>query len=111
MESGSSEMSIRVLGEYTSLESIENVRVPIPGTGNTVALRDIAVIEDSFKKMTTYTSVNGEPSLGMYIMKASGSNTVQVARRVNEVARLNQILPAGIQIEQLLDSSISFRIQ
>jgi len=106
VESGSSEMSIRVLGEYTSLESIENVRVPIPGTGNTVALRDIAVIEDSFKKMTTYTSVNGEPSLGMYIMKASGSNTVQVARRVNEeVARLNQILPAGIQIETLLDSS------
>jgi HAE1 family hydrophobic/amphiphilic exporter-1 len=106
VESGSSEMSIRVLGEYTSLESIENVRVAIPGTGNTVALRDLAVIEDSFKKMTTYTSVNGEPSLGMYIMKASGSNTVQVARKVNEeVAQLNQILPAGVQIETLLDSA------
>ena len=106
VESGSSEMSIRVLGEYTSLESINNVRISIPGTGNTVALGDIAVIEDSFKKDMTYTFINGEPSLGIDIMKASDGNTVQVAKKVHqEVAQLNKILPADVQIDTVLDTA------
>lgn len=107
VESGSSEMAIRVLGEYTSPESLHNVRINIPGTGNTVALRDLAVVEDSYKEITTSTFVNGEPSLGLYIMKASGANTVQVAKKVNEeVAQLHKILPAGVHIDTVLDSAV-----
>ena len=106
VNSGSSEMSIRVLGEYNTLESLRNVRINLPGTGNTIALGDIAGIEDSFKKDAVYTLVNGEPSLGIDIMKASDGNTVQVAKKVHqEVAQLNKILPTGVKIDTVLDQS------
>lgn len=104
--SGSSEMSIRVLGEYNTLESLRNIRIDLPGTGNTIALGDIASIEDSFKKDAVYTLVNGQPSLGIDVMKASDGNTVQVAKKVHqEVARLNKVLPAGVKIDTVLDQS------
>lgn len=106
VESGSSEMTIRVIGEYNTPESLKNIRISLAGTGNTIALGDIATIEDSFKDETTYTSTNGEPSLGIYVMKASDGNTVQVARKVHEeVAELNKVLPAGMKIETVMDQS------
>ncbi len=106
VESGSSEMTIRVLGEYNTPESLKNIRISLSGTGNTIALGDIATIEDSFKDETTYTSTNGEPSLGIYVMKASDGNTVQVARKVHEeVNELNKVLPAGMKIETVMDQS------
>lgn len=106
VESGSSEMTIRVIGEYNTPESLKNIRISLSGTGNTIALGDIAAIEDSFKEETTYTSTNGEPSLGIYVMKASDGNTVQVARKVHEeVAELNKVLPAGMKIETVMDQS------
>lgn len=107
VESGSSEMTIRVLGEYDRPESLKNIRINLAGTGNTIALGDIADIEDGFKKDTTITTTNGEPSLGIYVMKASDGNTVQVARRVHqEIAELNQVLPAGMSIATVMDQSI-----
>lgn len=106
VDSGSSEMSIRVLGEYNTPESLKNIRINLPGTGNTIALGDIAVIEDSFKDETTYTSTDGEPSLGINVMKASDGNTVQVARKVHEeVAELNKALPEGMKIATIMDQS------
>lgn len=106
VDSGSSEMSIRVLGEYNTLDSLKNIRINLPGTGNTVALGDIAFIDDSFKEDATYTSINGEPALGINVMKASDGNTVQVARRVHEeISELNKTLPAGMKIVNIMDQS------
>jgi len=105
VEKGASEMSLRVIGEYSSLEDLRNVRISLP-TGTTVALRDLAVIEDSFQKETQHAFVDGEPSLGLDIMKASDGNTVQVARQVHqEVEQLNKVLPAGAKIEVIIDQS------
>ncbi|MDD3654754.1 MAG: efflux RND transporter permease subunit [Desulfotomaculaceae bacterium] len=107
VDSGSSEMTIRVLGDYNTPVSLKNIRINLTGTGNTIALGDIASIEDSFKQETTITTTNGEPSLGIYVMKASDGNTVQVARKVHEeVAELNKVLPAGIKIATIMDQSI-----
>ncbi|OPX87156.1 MAG: Swarming motility protein SwrC [Pelotomaculum sp. PtaB.Bin104] len=106
VESGSSEITVRVLGEYTSLESLRQVRVSLPGAGNSIALNDLASIEDGFKEETKFTYVNGEPSLGMDVMKASDGNTVQAAKKVHaEVAALNHSLPAGVKVETVLDQS------
>ncbi|GBF32128.1 RND multidrug efflux transporter [Desulfocucumis palustris] len=105
VEKGSGEISLRVSGEYNKLEDIKKIRVSLPG-GNSIALSDIASIEDSFKKVSSYTFVNGEPSLGLDIMKASGANTVQVARSVHsEIDALNKTLPSGIKIDTVVDNS------
>ena len=105
IDKGSSEISLRVSGEYNKIEDIKNIRISLPG-GNSIALADIASIEDSFKKENSYTFVNGEPSLGLDIMKASGANTVQVAKSVHsEVLELNKTLPGEVKIDTVVDSA------
>ncbi len=105
IEKGSAEISLRVSGEYNKLQDIKNIRISLPG-GKSIALADIASIEDSFKKENSYAFVNGEPSLGLNVMKASGANTVQVARTVHsEVEELNKTLPGGVKIETVVDTA------
>ncbi|HBV97180.1 MAG: multidrug ABC transporter [Peptococcaceae bacterium BICA1-7] len=105
IDKGSSEISLRVSGEYNKIEDIKNIRISLPG-GNSIALANIASIEDSFKKESSYTFVNGEPSLGLDIMKASGANTVQVARSVHsEVEELNKTLPGEVKIDTVVDNA------
>lgn len=105
IEKGSREISLRVTGEYNNLEDIKKIRINLSG-GNSIALSDIASIEDSFKKVNSYTFVNGKPSLSIDIMKASGANTVQVARSVNrEVEDLNKTLPSGVKIDTVVDNA------
>ncbi|KJS17684.1 MAG: multidrug ABC transporter [Peptococcaceae bacterium BRH_c4b] len=105
IEKGSGEISLRVTGEYNKLEDIKRIRISLSG-GNSIALSDIASIEDSFKKVNSYTFVNGKPSLGLDIMKASGANTVQVARSVHrEIEELNKILPTGLKIDTVVDNA------
>ena len=105
VDRGSREISLRIMGEYNTIEDINNIRVGLPG-GSSIALRNIATVEDSFRKMQTLSFVDGAPALSIDIMKASGGNTVQVARSVHkEVEALNAILPAGVEIHLIFDSS------
>ncbi|GAB6158511.1 efflux RND transporter permease subunit [Desulfotomaculum varum] len=106
VEQGSQETAIRVTGEYTSLAQIKQIRVQLPGQGGSVALGDLAAVEDSFKKESRFTYVDGQPSLGLDVMKSTGANTVQVAKQVlQEVAALNKTLPDGIKITTVVDMS------
>ncbi|MEL7563537.1 MAG: efflux RND transporter permease subunit [Dehalobacterium sp.] len=103
---GSSEISIRVVNEFDSLEAIKNVQISVPGSGNYIPLTDIAEVRDDFKKDSTYTYVDGGESISLSIMKTSDGNTVQVAKKVREaVADLNKSLPAGISMNLVSDTS------
>jgi len=103
---GSNEFTIRVLGEYNKPDDLKNVRISL-ATGSSIALGDIATIEDSFKEDATMSFMNGQPSLGLNIMKASDGNTVQVAEKVmREVDELNKILPADTKIITVMDQSV-----
>lgn len=105
IERGSREVSLRVMGEYGSIADIENIQVSL-SSGKSISLRDLATIEDSYKKMDTYAFVDGETALTMSVMKASGGNTIQVASDVQaEVDALNTIMPAGVEIQTIIDTS------
>lgn len=107
MERGSNEVSIRVLGEYNKIEDLQRIRINLPGMGaGSLPLGDLATVEDSFKKETKFAFVDGKPSISFDVMKSTGSNTVQVAKSVKqEVENLNKILPAGVQITTVVDTS------
>ncbi|ABO51453.1 acriflavin resistance protein [Desulforamulus reducens MI-1] len=107
VDKGSNETAIRVVGEYNTLEELKQVRVNLPGMGNnSIALGDLATIEDSFKKENKFAFVDSKPSLGLDVMKSTGANTVQVAKHVlQEVEMLNKTLPAGVKITTVVDMS------
>lgn len=105
VDKGTTETSIRVVGEYKNLDQLKKVQINL-ANGNTLALENLATIADDFKKEEQFTFINGETSLGMSVMKATGGNTVQVANQVMaEVEKLNKTLPDGVKITTVMDTS------
>ncbi len=104
---GSSEISIRVMNEFDSLDIIKNVQISVPDSSeNYVPLSDIADVVDSFKEVSTITYVDDNESLSISVMKTSDGNTVQVAKLVREqVTSLSQTLPEGIKLSIVSDTS------
>ena len=104
LERGDLEVMLRTPGEYTSLKDLRNTviairdRVPIQ-------LKEIAVVEDAWEKVTRIVRVNGRPGIRMSVNKQSGKNTVEVARGVlKEIERINQDIPQ-IQLTPIIDTS------
>ncbi|MGD2152014.1 MAG: efflux RND transporter permease subunit [Gemmatimonadales bacterium] len=77
--------SLRALGEFQTVAEIGETVVGRGADGSVVLLRDVAAVEDGFADRETIARYNGHESVGLLLYKEAGSNTVQVAERVDEV--------------------------
>ncbi|WP_134700732.1 efflux RND transporter permease subunit [Ammoniphilus sp. YIM 78166] len=101
---GESNLNIRVQGEFEQIADFG--LTPIPVAGGSILLKDIATIEDTYKRMTQKGYFNGEPTLGLMVTKASGGNTVSIAKDViNEIEKLKATLPTGMNLTVVMDNS------
>ncbi len=101
---GDTKLSIRVDGEYGSVQDIGET--PIRLAGGTIALKNLATITDTYKEITQKTYLDGQTSVGLSVTKASGGNTIEVADEVKaELAQLQNALPKNVKITTILDSS------
>jgi HAE1 family hydrophobic/amphiphilic exporter-1 len=99
------ETLLRSRGEFDSLDDILEV-VVTKKNGVPVYLRDIAILEDTFKDVRTVTTINRGKAVILSIHRQSGSNTVTVARRIQaELKKIGPTLPSGVQINALRDAS------
>jgi len=104
IEKGNLEITIRTPGEYTDLKQIQDTVVAIR-QGAPIQLREIALVEDSWQKITRIVRVNGMPGIWLSVYKQSGKNTVEVARAaLAELERINRDIPQ-IKIIPIIDSS------
>ncbi len=69
---------VRVPGEFTSAREIESVAITRRGD-RPVFVRDVADVKDTFAERTTYSRMNGQPSVALGLVKRAGSNIVEVA--------------------------------
>ncbi len=98
------ELYVRTPGEYRSLEELGNTVVAVRN-GAVIRLRDIAEIKDAWERVTRIVRVNGEPGIRLSVNKQSGTNTVEVAERVQkEIERINRDIPQ-IKIRSIIDTS------
>ncbi|MBV6414451.1 MAG: Multidrug/solvent efflux pump membrane transporter MepB [Xanthomonadales bacterium] len=96
--------------EYHQPEALGELVVryadPLP-----VRLKDIATIHDDLADFRQVARVNGEPAIGIGIVKVSNGNTVAIVDDV--LARLERDirpqLPAGMTLEVVVDSSQPIR--
>ncbi|RXT13708.1 efflux RND transporter permease subunit [Ammoniphilus sp. CFH 90114] len=101
---GDSKLNIRVQGEFAQIADFG--LTPIPVAGGSILLKDIATIEDTYKQMTQKGYFNGEPTLGLMVTKASGGNTVSIAKDViEEIENLKANLPSGMNLTVVMDNS------
>ncbi|MBS3970470.1 MAG: efflux RND transporter permease subunit [Clostridia bacterium] len=102
---GSREFFVRTMGQYERIEDIGNVVLNLPRGGH-IYLRDLGEIKDTHREVNQITRVNGEPSIGVHIVKQSKTNTVQVANKVKaELAKIEKELPGTVKMNIGFDQS------
>ena len=104
VEQGKKDYLVRVKGEFTSIQDIEKILIPLP-TGGSIELKYLAEIKDTYKDVTAYSLLNGQPSISVNIYKQSDANTVQVSDKVNKViAELHEEI-SDIKISTAMDQA------
>ena len=69
---------VRVAGKFTTPAAMNNIVLAARGDSK-VYLRDVARVLDTYNEDVTYTRLNGEPAVGLFLQRQSGANSVQVA--------------------------------
>ena len=108
IESEKRVFTVRVARNYNKPEDFANL-VLTRGTndGYLVRLGDVAKVELGARDVRNELRGNGQPMVGLGIVKTSTANALEVARLAKaEVARMNQGLPVGMQLFQSYDSSV-----
>jgi HAE1 family hydrophobic/amphiphilic exporter-1 len=99
------EFSVKIQGEYESVEELKSL-VLASREGAVTRLRDVAQVIDGNEDLRTVARFNGVPTIGLGIRKQSGTNTVEVARRVKaELKEMQKTVPEGIDLQIAFDSS------
>jgi len=105
LESKDTEFTVRSLGEMKTAEEFQNMVVANVDS-QLVRLRDIARVEVGPEDVRKLVRFNGQPGIGLGVVKQSTANTLDVAEAVKaEVAVLSGEMPPGAIIEIAFDSS------
>lgn len=105
---GESELAVRVVGEFRSIDEIKNMPITL-STGDVIRLEDVARVQLVNKEASTISRTNGRDSINISVQKQSGTNTVQVSNLINkEIEKLRNDYP-DVDIDVVLDNSIFIR--
>ena len=105
--------SVRVIGEFNSMEQIENVIVKSE-KGNIVFLRDIATVEYGYADAKSFARLDLKPVVSLQIVKKSGRNLLSAIDQVFEKmdrAQETGVIPANLRISYTNDQSEQIRSQ
>lgn len=105
IEQGLEEISVRTVGEYKSLDDIENIILTFKN-GVPIYLRDIADVSWSEKERRGYVRTNQNDSVILSVNKQSGANTVEVVQAIEkELPQIKQYLPKNANFFLVMDQS------
>lgn len=106
VEGNKREFAVRTKGELTKPEEFGALIVSQNGN-DVVRLRDVAEVKVGAEDERTAARWNGEPAIGLGIVKQSRASTVDVAAAIHEaLAELIKLLPEGMKLDVAYDSSI-----
>ncbi len=107
IEIGKRRFQVRTVGLFAAPEEIGAVVVGRGKDGEPVYVKDVATVRDTYRDRASMVKINGEPAIGIGIVKKSDANTIAVVEGVHRVmAELNrEIGPKGVQLDESYDSS------
>lgn len=107
MDEGKNRFMVRTLGQFKSVEEIENLvitkRDDIP-----VYIRDIAEVRLGYKKLQAFVRQKNEPSIAVNAQREVGANVLTVMEGIREAcSELNKNLlrDRGLVLEQVYDET------
>ncbi len=105
VKASSANFLVRVPGEFANPKEIESVALPRRGD-RPVFVRDVATVVDGFEERSTYSRMNGEPSVSLGVVKRAGANIVEVAEAAKAItAEEAAKWPGAIKHRILADQS------
>ncbi len=109
LDQGSSEMLVRTMGRFETLDDMKNVIVKNTN-GKVIHLGDIATVADTTKEQRSLSRFNGKDAITIQITRQSGSNTVKVADNIkNSLAEIQKFLPQDVKVSIVQDNSTFIR--
>ena len=106
------EYTVRIQGEFTNLDDIRNLGIPVGGRNNsaTVPLYTLGNVDDSYKEVRENARFNNLNSIGLSIQKRTDANTVAVSKKILSVIdELNKELPGKAHISIAQDRAAFIR--
>lgn len=102
---GRTDYVIRVPGEFESLDEINKVIIGMQN-GSPIYLKDIAVVEDSFKDIDSRVRMDRRSGLMVMVQKQSDANTVEVVDRIKKaLPDIERTLPPDVKVILVMDTS------
>jgi HAE1 family hydrophobic/amphiphilic exporter-1 len=100
VDEGHSTFAIRTVGKFQNLQQVQNVVVSNKN-GIPIYLKDIATVYDGYVEENMDARIEKNDALIMVVQKQSGTNTVQIANRVEKKLKaLESSLPPDIRMEK-----------
>ena len=87
VKTGNFRLTLRIQSEYHDLEDIAQTPVFSDKGDFFVPLKKLARVIDTIKEPESLTRINGRPCIALDIRKESGTNTLQVQKRVTRVLK------------------------
>ena len=104
--SGTRELTVRAMSEYTSLDDIRDVVVKRSRDGKHVKVRDVARVQDTFADRSTGARVDGREGVVLSVVKRDAADAHDVVGKVKaELAAAGSSLPAGFEIKTFGDTT------
>jgi multidrug efflux pump len=98
--------SVRVRGRLVTVEEFSQIIVGSRPDGSFVRLGDVARVELGARSYNYATELDGQPGVMMAIQLIPGANALETAGLVNaELERISAMLPSGLAIKMMYDSS------
>jgi multidrug efflux pump subunit AcrB len=108
IEVGNMKRTLKVKGQFASIEDMKNIVVRSSAQGASVYLRDIAQLRDTIKEKESYARLDGKNVVTLNIVKRAGENLINCADKVKAVVaemQKNEELPRDLRVEFTGDQS------
>lgn len=107
LESAARDFTLRVQRGYETAEDFAQITLAKGEDGYLVRLGDVARVELASAERRAYYRSNGEPNIGLGIVKTSTANSLDVARAARAQAEeIGKTLPEGTTIFVAFDSTV-----
>lgn len=109
IESGDLKYTLRVPGEFESLDELRNLVVK-KINGYPIYVKDLADVEFGHKDQTSYSRLDKKPSVTLSIQKRSGENIIRISDEVKRLLKIEaKKFPAKTSYVILADQSRDIR--
>ncbi len=108
IETGNMKRTLKVKGQFASVNDLYNVIVRSSSQGASVYLRDVAELKDTIKERDSYARLDGKTVVTLNIVKRSGENLIDCADKVKaevEAMQKAEELPSNLRVEFTGDTS------